>query len=182
MKAQTRFMSMVESWTNIAVGIGLQTLANAIFIPLLFVGVEMKARPLFWLVVIMTVLSNARSYVLRRVFEFIRTRNTPPDFEDIIAEIAAERLRQIHGEGYTPDFDDEWADGELAQGAAAYAYSASLLGSTPFGKTRAVKSAHLWPFTSPFKPTRPYRDLIKAAAMIVAELGRLKRLRKARRP
>lgn len=33
-----------------------------------------------------------------------------------------------------------------------------------------------WPASSPFKPSDPRRDLIKAAALIVAEIERLDRM------
>jgi len=176
MGPQSRFMSLVESWTNIIVGIGIQTGANLIFIPLLFVGATMQARPLFGLVAIMTVLSQVRSYGLRRIFEFVRTRRTPPDFQYIVEEIAAERWREIAGEGYTLAHDDQHDDGSLAQAAAAYAYAGAA-------QDRATRSADLdealliWPWaTGGFKPTLPRRDLVKAGAMIVAEIGRLDRL------
>lgn len=194
MGPQSRFMSLVESWTNILVGIGIQTAANAVFIPLLFVGATMQARPLFWLVVIMTVLSQIRSYGLRRLFEYFRVRRTPPSFQYIIEEIAAERWRQITGEGFTLSHDDAHVDGELARAAAAYALIASFAPSKRtaiFSRTQAEGDAEkelryirsslfneIWPATwseSWLKPTTRRRDLIKAAAMLVAEIGRLDR-------
>ncbi len=202
MGPQSRFMSLVETWTNILVGIGIQTAANAVFIPLLFVGATMQAKPLFWLVVIMTGLSQIRSYGLRRIFEFVRTRRTPPDFQHIIEEIAAERWRQITGEGFSLSHDDEHVDGELAKAAAAYALIASFspskrraifdrnndgegraLGSElsrdEARQIRATVIQEIWPATwsdSWLKPSTKRRDLIKSAAMSIAEIGRLDRL------
>ena len=39
--------------------------------------------------------------------------------------IAAERQRQVEQEGWTPEHDDEHADGALAQAAGCYALQAS---------------------------------------------------------
>jgi hypothetical protein len=193
MGPQSRFMSLVESWTNILVGIGLQTAANAIFIPLLFVGATMEAKPLFWLVVIMTVLSQVRSYGLRRIFEAIRTRRTPPDFQYIVEEFATERWGQIEGEGFSLAHDDQHCNGELAMAAATYAYIAGLTitdraeimaamrqqASIDAIHPKAVSAFGIWPNVwalSWLKPTHRRRDLVKAGAMLIAEIGRLDRL------
>jgi hypothetical protein len=198
MGPQSRFMSLVESWTNILVGIGLQTGANAVFIPILFVGATMQAKPLFWLVVIMTVLSQVRSYGLRRIFETIRTRRTPPDFQYIIEEFATERWRQIDGEGFSLAHDDQHCNGELAMAAATYAYIAGLTIAgraeimaamrqqmTPAAvHSKAVSAFGIWPdgwALSWLKPTHRRRDLVKAGALIIAEIGRIDRLQ-GRRP
>lgn len=188
MSPQSRLMSLVESWVNIASGIGIQTAANAIFIPILF-GVTMQASPLFWLVVIMTVLSQVRSYTLRRIFEAIRTRRTPPQFLPIIEEIATERWRQIDGEGFSLWHDDGHTEAQLARAAATYCYMASLgpeqrvavmraiSGSRETPETQIVRA--LWPSTWSMhwlKSTLVRRDLIKAGAIVVAEIGRLDRV------
>jgi len=49
--------------------------------------------------------------------------------------IAAERLRQICKEGWTPEHDEEHTDGELARAAAAYA----LHGLSPEGHEHAIR-------------------------------------------
>jgi hypothetical protein len=196
-------MSMIESWTNIGVGIGLQMAANFALLPIIF-GIDSR-RAAGGVVVfagVMTVLSLARGYGLRRLFEHLRTRGTPPDFEYVVAEIAAERHRQIAGERYTLAHDDLKTDGSLARGAAAYAFAASLSAACrreaiadvaskdvlelrrdrPIGNLAAM-IRNMWPRWRPttFKPTTPRRDLIKAAAMIVAEIGRLDRAQNAER-
>lgn len=187
MSPQSRFMSLVESWVNIAAGIGIQCGANAIFIPILF-GVTMQAKPLFWLVVIMTVLSQVRSYTLRRIFEAIRTRRTPPDFAYIIEEFAGERWRQIEAEGFSLWHDDGHTEAQLARAAATYCYMASLTTNERLSVARAITGSYgstetalvraLWPSTWSMhwlKPTLARRDLIKAGAMIIAEVGRIDR-------
>jgi hypothetical protein len=92
----------------------------------------------------------------------------------VLGDIAAERRRQIEVEGWTPAHDDEHAPGVLAQAAACYAIRACKpkndlrygQGSSPPG----------WPWDAKWwKPTTDRRDLIKAAALIVAEIERLDR-------
>jgi hypothetical protein len=86
----------------------------------------------------------------------------------VIEEIAAERRRQIEAEGWTPEHDDTHTDGVLALAGACYA----ILGSK-----RSVP-AGLWPWRREGewpKPKTPRRDLIRAAALIVAEIERLDR-------
>lgn len=81
----------------------------------------------------------------------------------VLSEIAEERRRQVEEEGWTPDHDDCHVDGELGEAAAAYA---------------AIHDGAdtLWPFSDEwFKRTTRRRDLIKAGALIVAEIERLDR-------
>jgi hypothetical protein len=84
--------------------------------------------------------------------------------------IAAERLRQITVEGWTPEHDAEHADDHLARAAAAYATPARL--REPLGWRIPV----LWPWAARFwKPTPDdrVRELVKAGALIAAEIDRL---------
>lgn len=88
---------------------------------------------------------------------------------DVIAEIQQERVRQVIEEGWTIEHDDQHELGEMADAASCYAaYS-----------TRNYNTARMpvvWPWNfSWWKPTNPRRDLIKAAALIVAEIERLDR-------
>jgi hypothetical protein len=87
--------------------------------------------------------------------------------------IAAERTRQIEAEGYTPQHDDEHGDGSLAIAAAAYALEEN---------TRTYSSQSripfLWPWHSSWwkpSPDNRVRELVKAGALIVAEIERLQR-------
>lgn len=85
----------------------------------------------------------------------------------IIREIELERRRQISAEGYTTDHDDAHDRGELAGGAAYYAIMSTRPRFIPSG---------LWPFRDPPKAADRRRELVKAGAMIVAEIERLDRL------
>lgn len=83
--------------------------------------------------------------------------------------IAAERERQKSVEGYTSQHDDEHFDGQIADAAACYALAT----------TRGPKAsvfANLWPWDLLWwKPTDKRRNLVKAGALIVAEIERLDR-------
>lgn len=74
-------------------------------------------------------------------------------------DVLAERRRQIEGEGWTPEHDDEHKDGQLALAAACYALNAAGSG---------CEVARNWPWDgSWWKPTDQRRDLVKAAALNV---------------
>jgi hypothetical protein len=94
--------------------------------------------------------------------------------ETVIAEIAAERKRQIEKEGWSPEHDDEHTRGELSQAAACYALEAT--------KDNHYRNGYAVPVTWPdewhikwWKPKDRRRDLVRAAALIVAEIERLDR-------
>lgn len=81
--------------------------------------------------------------------------------------IAAERKRQVEAEGWTPEHDDGHHGGDLAFAAAHYAL-------TPSHRYWVD-----WPWPEPPKahdaaygPDR-IRDLVKAGALIAAEIDRL---------
>ncbi len=101
----------------------------------------------------------------------------------VIAEIHSERLRQINAEGWTSDHDDEHGNAQLAAAAAAYAaHAASFRGAPELGVNYRIKTPHpLWPWGHHWwKPKDPRRDLVRAAALIVAEIERLDRRVKVR--
>jgi hypothetical protein len=80
--------------------------------------------------------------------------------------IAAERERQVTEEGWTPEHDDQHKGGQLAEAAACYAVQAS--GGTV--------TRYDWPWESKWwKPGDPLRGLVKAGALIAAEIDRLQR-------
>jgi hypothetical protein len=87
-----------------------------------------------------------------------------------IADIVAERLRQQSKEGWTAEHDDEHAAGTLAQAAACYAVNASEFWHRGYG------GRPYWPFDDKWwKPKDTRRDLVRAAALLVAEIERLDR-------
>jgi hypothetical protein len=98
-----------------------------------------------------------------------------------IDEIAAERLRQIEVEGWTPKHDDrEHHSGEMALAAACYAAPTRLFKAVRrVGRGYEPHTIYLdaWPWEDRWwKPKDRRRDLIRAAALIVAEIERLDRV------
>lgn len=89
----------------------------------------------------------------------------------VLEEIEAERRRQVEEEGWTAEHDDQHTEGHLALAAACYA-----VGSAINLEQDRVFSRY-WPWDRKWwKPKNPRRDLIRAAALIVAEIERLDRL------
>ena len=88
--------------------------------------------------------------------------------------IEEERQRQILQEGWTPENDDQHTQGELSAAAGSYALCASLIeqGKPPHGRFPGM-----WPFSQEWwKPSENnVRNLVKAGALIAAEIDRLQR-------
>lgn len=88
---------------------------------------------------------------------------------DAARDMLAERRRQVEAEGWTPEHDDQYQHGAIALAAACYAANAG-------GVAWADPLPSFWPWMHNWwKPTTPRRDLVKAGALILAELERLDR-------
>lgn len=101
-------------------------------------------------------------------------------------DVLAERRRQIESEGWTPEHDDQHLAGELADAAACYAVAGG--GTVMFGRavlTFQDEGHAVWPWrveawkpsTDPDEVAAKRRNLVKAGALILAEIERLDRLR-----
>lgn len=100
-----------------------------------------------------------------------------------IEDVLAERQRQIEVEGFSEAFDDKNDDGELA--AAAFAYIDNYLSrawmilNLRHGLERYQRAPppKRWPRTFLFfwKPKTPRYDLVRAAALLIAEIDRIDR-------
>jgi hypothetical protein len=95
---------------------------------------------------------------------------TPTETASGVELIAAERRRQVEAEGWTSDHDDEHTAGEMADAAALY------IARVQYGQHGdhlfAWKTpAHGWIKEDPDK----VRMLVKAGALIAAEIDRLQR-------
>ena len=90
-------------------------------------------------------------------------------------DVMGERVRQITAEGWTPEHDDTHVEGELSGAASAYAMSAAAA----IQLRRDAPLRDIPPFfmfdPSRWKPTNARRDLVKAGALILAEIERLDR-------
>ena len=83
---------------------------------------------------------------------------------DAARDVLAERRRQVETEGWTLDRDDKYEFGELAQAGAAYAVHGSL------------QAPKMWPWDASWWKPRGYRrNLVKAGALILAEIERFDR-------
>lgn len=78
--------------------------------------------------------------------------------------IAQERQRQVEQEGWTPEHDARHVNGELAEAAAAY----------------ATGTLSLWPWgLSWWKPKDRISNLVRAGALIAAEIDRIQAMEQA---
>lgn len=91
----------------------------------------------------------------------------PVAFNPAILDVASERRRQRSIEGWTSEHDDAYQNSELAEAAACYAINAHNQGfSTP----------EHWPWDPEWwKQSGARRDLVKAGALILAEIERIDR-------
>ena len=81
-------------------------------------------------------------------------------------DVLAERQRQIHAEGHDEAHDDRWTNGELAEAGASYAIASHFPAHAPIE----------WPWDREWwKPKDRRRNLVRAAALIIAEIDRLDR-------
>ncbi len=99
-----------------------------------------------------------------------------------ILGIIEERQRQMDVEGWTPEHDDEHSDGALADAGACYAMSeraVALVDDLFLSATNQQRISEYpfgWPFDAEWgKPKDRRRNLIRAGALIVAEIERLDR-------
>lgn len=85
--------------------------------------------------------------------------------------IHQERQRQVDVLGWSATTDDTYDSNQLLDAASTYITSAQ------YGKAEALRSEQ-WPWKNeyPFNPSTSIRDLVKAGALIAAEIDRRLRL------
>ena len=91
-------------------------------------------------------------------------------------DVLTERQRQIEREGWTTQHDDEHDPGVLAASGAAYALNAADQ-MHPYSQGDGDNDVpHCWMFDpASWKPRDPRSDLVRAAALILAEIERIDR-------
>lgn len=93
-------------------------------------------------------------------------------------DVLAERRRQIEAEGWHENHDNDHVGGELAKAAACYAIWDTIGGDEGIyihGRWKTIVDL-FWPWDRDWwKPSNPRRNLIKAGALILAEIDRLDR-------
>lgn len=165
---QSKLMSWLESLINIAVGFGISLAAQMFFLPLIGVPIAFHQNLVFAL--IMTVISLTRSFMLRRMFEALHIRRPLSAF---MQAVIAERFRQVDAEGWDAAHDDSHLVGELARAGAVYALEAG---------TASITTPALWEWGGQWwKPMGLRRDLVRSAALIIAEGEKFDRARKGKR-
>lgn len=106
------------------------------------------------------------------------------DMSKATEDVLAERQRQIEAEGWTEEHDDRHDDRSLALAGSCYAQQyvgrAWLLEAYSDGEERYQldKMPDDWPDSWDeewWKPKNPRRDLVRAAALLIAEIERLDR-------
>lgn len=94
--------------------------------------------------------------------------------------IAAERRYQTNNKGFTNEHDDKWVRGELVQAANCYQRAAVHVGRG--GLVEEISEPFMeWPWDERWwKPVGHVEsNLVKAGALIAAEIDRLRRKRLA---
>lgn len=114
-------------------------------------------------------------------------------------DVLAERKRQRDGEGWSPAHDDRQTGFELTEAAVCYASHVGARAwifntepdeyraERPFPEDRTVfgHGDVTWPkgwSWDWWKPKNPRRDLVRAAALLIAEIERLDRAQPAKAP
>ena len=96
-------------------------------------------------------------------------------------DVMEERQRQINQEFYSTENDDEYKQNELLRAAVCYAENVVRRGwvfDSNFGPDvyQEEEVPDLWPWDLDFwKPKSPRKDLVRAAALLIAEIERLDR-------
>lgn len=84
-----------------------------------------------------------------------------------VQSVISERKRQQSAEGWTPEHDDKYDESQLLWASSCYVLNTIQ----PFNRMPMD-----WPWASEWwKPTNPRRDLVKAGALILAEIERIDR-------
>lgn len=98
-------------------------------------------------------------------------------YSQAILDVCCERLRQITVKGWTPKHDDEVnKSGELAWAAACFALAGGAV--NPAANVISLDGIPhaLWPWAlESFNPKSRRLDLVRAAALVIAEIERLDR-------
>lgn len=138
---------------------------------------DMRAIQNFLRAISADVLTQAQHSVpelLVRAEDFVSGKEVPQAWLDV----QAERRRQITAEGWTPEHDDEHDSGEIACAAACYALPPAHPARIEGALGRYGRDPNIWPWTRDWwkpAPNDRRRELIKAGALVLAEIERLDR-------
>lgn len=103
------------------------------------------------------------------------------EYSKTALDVINERNRQINQENYSIEHDDSYQNNELPRAAASYLNNVVSRGwvfNSVYGPEvyQSEEVPDLWPWGDEhWKPKNPRRDLVKAAALIIAEIDRIDR-------
>lgn len=100
----------------------------------------------------------------------------PTDISKALVDVMNERDRQHNVEGWTPAHDDEHTDRQLAKAGVSYARFAALTDEHRALEVERKTIPFAWPFSAAWwKPKDRRADLVRAAALLIAEIERMDR-------
>lgn len=114
-----------------------------------------------------------RDYTIVTMYDMT---DTPPQARHGEDLIKMERWRQVHAKGHGPEHDAEHSDGSLVRAAQTYMNYAEMQRIHPDFSFPGERYAETepWPWRpKDFKPSYAVRNLVKAGALIAAEIDRL---------
>ena len=117
---------------------------------------------------IKTINATQRSFTVETVELLLAELDKLQQHSSAISDVIAERLRQQSVKGFTTQQDDTYICGELAAAAICY--------------IEPMEAESYWPadwHDDSFKPSCDRRDLVKACALLIAEIERLDRQQEA---
>jgi hypothetical protein len=155
---QSVLASWIETIASTATGFLLSLVLQ--YVVCWWYALELKLQDNLAIIALFTVASLVRGFFWRRLMERLHVRN--PLSAGALA-IVAERRRQIEQEGWTPEHDLAHPRGSLARHGACYALHADAR------RDAAPPSAWGWD-AGWWKPDGYRRNLVKAGALILAEL------------
>lgn len=111
-----------------------------------------------------TINSTQRSFTVETIELLLAELDKMQQRSTAISDVIAERLRQQSVKGFTKQQDDTYIGGELAAAAICY--------------IEPMEAESYWPadwLDDSFKPSCDRRDLVKACALLIAEIERIDR-------
>lgn len=175
---QSRAWSLFEQIASTLIGLVVALATQLIVFP--WFGFNPPLSQNLMITAIFTVVSIVRGYGIRRLFEALHIRRPLSPF---MQAVIAERYRQIEVEGFDHAHDDMSPKGELALAGACYAAHWWHRQTADLGNlTGRFLPPRDWPWAADWwKPCDFRRDLVRAAALLLAEGERMDRSRRARK-
>ena len=177
---QSKLASWIETLTNTFTGFGLSLLLQYLYFDV-WLGFPLHIADNFLFAVIMTAVSIARGFTMRRIFEALHIRRPLSPF---MQAVVAERYRQMEAEGWSHKHDDDHPKGQLAQAGAAYLIGPDRKTYTDYeGDEEAVTVSGrlIFPWDIEWwKPKEYRRNLVRGCALAIAEGERFDRLKTKR--